>query len=746
MAIQLTKKPNKVNLAGNPIKVEITNTDGIVSSPGVKGKFSITTGLTAQDGDSFELRFGTNSLVFYFKENPDDSNFQLPLSSGMDIGEYLIAIHSILIRNYYLAKFYDFNPQSYEIALNAKYIGDQYNLALYNEIGNNVSLNTTILGSPIVYKTNYQLLLQTYVIIDDEKKLISEDLASTDTDGKVSLEISELLKIFFKSDFIFPERPGLDLLTKKSNSVVAFQFTIGEKYDGIIRNLTPIDETFFAINGGVSTEDLKFYNTYNTNYFDFSNNKSRFLTWQPDNKIVTKSQPEKLFFFTGELMSMLFTCKVYYSDGTDHSFNLIEASDVQQYSIYEMPAGVETLELEKIFPEKKIVKYEITPVGATTEIIQQYTDVIEIQSLNTGWDGDSGMLPVGSRDPRWLAGLGDASGLASVQSMIAAYVSIPDPGWITSPFSNATWISLYANSYHSGDKDCFFLLPFMIENTDPSELVINLHFYADNSVHEIYINGYPQSVNFPDKIPQAPSNPYNYYGFNNQGVQVNLELKNNWKLGGNNIVVWIKSSAPKVGFLSQGLSVSKKTEPEPPEIIHTYDKILSKRTYHFDSKEYEGHKCFLFRNSFDKWDTLRCTGERISSVDIDRTSANIINEFIGSHQNDIFVEYERKFKANTGWTNRLSKDPKAFINYLIEFLRSPEIYEVKGDILVPVKLISVKADLHKLKEYVYNLLFEYIYTSKEEFYSDEIGIEDIKFLMDDNGNPTTDDNGTPLFN
>ncbi len=744
MAVQLLKTPNKVNLAGNPITVQIGNPDGIIKTQGVKGLYHFgLTGLNAQENDSFDMVFGTTLLTFTFMEIIDDSTLQLPLATGLTLGEYILLLHTIFLSNYYITKYYDLSMNGNEINFQAKYVGSDYALELENELGNNVTLTTTFNASDTIYKEDYQLLLQVYVLIDGVKTLISEDLTNTDTEGNVSLDVAELLKPYFKSEFIWPERPGLDLLTHRPDATVAFQFVIAEKFDGIIRGLTPIEDIFYAINGGVISEDLKFYKTYDTNYYDFSTNKERWLTWCPDNKIISKTQPERLFFFTGEVLSLYVSCKIYYTDGTDYTFNFIEATDVQAWAVYEIITGYSILELEQINLIKEILKYEIFPTVASTTIV--YNEVVDVKTLNTAWDGNEGMLPVGSLDSRWFVLLSNAAGTYNTSDMQLAHVSTPDPSWVVSPFLNATWISLYANSFHSGSKDFMFFSFLTVVGIDPVDFDLNLHFFADNSVHEIFVNDYPQSPHHPDKLPQSPVNPYGYYGFNSQGVQVSLHLTHDWQLGQNVIRVWVKSSAPKMGFLCQGLSASIRTEGEP-DIVHTYDRIFEKRTYHLDNTFHQNEKCFIFKNSFDKWDTVRCTGEQISKVDIDRQSVNVLAELIGSENKDVLIEYEQTFKANSGWTDHLCKDPKAYMNYLREFLRSTEIYEVKGDFLVPVKLLSKKVQLHTSRVYVYNLAFEYMYASKEEFFSSEVGIENIKFLMDDQGNPITDDNETPLFN
>jgi hypothetical protein len=158
--------------------------------------------------------------------------------------------------------------------------------------------------------------------------------------------------------------------------------------------------------------------------------------------------------------------------------------------------------------------------------------------------------------------------------------------------------------------------------------------------------------------------------------------------------------------------------------------ISETRTYYLDHKTYLNERFFFFKNSFGVTETLRCTGIQSKNIEINRTAGNLINDITGNNAREIknFDNIEKqKLKTNTGWTSLLSKNPKDFKNYLRDFLLSTDISEKKGDILFPVNIISKKAFIHKDKEYLYDLLFEYYYSHEDEKFSDEIS-EGTKFL------------------
>lgn len=539
MVLEVTKSPKTVNLTGNPILLDVKNTKGLILTEGVFSVAQISFSLAAQEGDGFSLKFNNQTLNFTFDQTPNSSTTQLPTSGINDAITYAGIVKGFFLQNYYITKYFDLSLNGLAIVFTSKFIGNNYDLSLLTSLAH-PTIAATVQGLNPVMKDDYQILLQTFAYINDVKTLINEDILTTDINNLCSFNITDYLKPLLKSEFIFPEIPSINLLSKKENAVISFQFTIAEKYNDGIRQLNSLNPIYYALGGGISNEDLKFYNTHDTNYFDFAENKHKYLTWQPNNKIISQSQTEKLYLFTFEHTSLNISCKIFYTDKTEHSFDISSNVNVDTYSVYELICGYKSLELNSFNPEKTISKYEIITIA---------------------------------------------------------------------------------------DNEFTF---------------VNKTFWIDRVIHQ-------------------------------------------------------------------------------------------------------DEKIFLFKNSLHTWDSLRCTGERINTLQINRQSANILNDLLGSENKDISVSYDQQFKANTGWTDHLCLDTKAYYNYLREFLISNDVYELKGDVLIPIKLTSKKVSLHNNKEFVYSLSFAYTYTSKDEFFSDEIGIEDIQFLIDDNGDQISDKNGTPLF-
>ena len=177
--------------------------------------------------------------------------------------------------------------------------------------------------------------------------------------------------------------------------------------------------------------------------------------------------------------------------------------------------------------------------------------------LNTAYDAtNGGFLSAGKMDSIWEVGLGNDSGFASVSSWIKAFV-FASTAWVPSPFNNANWISYYVDGQQGGDNiDAYFRCRFdLASGVNPATFVLEMDFYADNRVFEIYVNGVAQSSkpNGTGILPQFPTEPATNYGTRgfDKGQQVKIRLDNSWRECCNEIIVYVKSTPSLMGFLAQ---------------------------------------------------------------------------------------------------------------------------------------------------------------------------------------------------
>lgn len=116
-----------------------------------------------------------------------------------------------------------------------------------------------------------------------------------------------------------------------------------------------ISDTEYAIKASLSGED--FANWYRTVFTDTTALASKFLTWQPDNKIVQFNQPEYLYFLVNQNVipkGLLLRVKTFKADGTISIRSNIATIDIMAMMVYCIPVGPAILNLGE-----DVVKYQV---------------------------------------------------------------------------------------------------------------------------------------------------------------------------------------------------------------------------------------------------------------------------------------------------------------------------------------------------------------------------------------------------
>ncbi|MDQ6479796.1 DUF5977 domain-containing protein [Dyadobacter sp. LHD-138] len=87
---------------------------------------------------------------------------------------------------------------------------------------------------------------------------------------------------------------------------------------------------------------------------------SKFLTWQPDGKLVRTDQPERLYFltnFTPSPRSLNLRARVYYADNSAETFTAKTVDNVTPMTVYSVPVGYSELNLQA--RTKPVTWYEV---------------------------------------------------------------------------------------------------------------------------------------------------------------------------------------------------------------------------------------------------------------------------------------------------------------------------------------------------------------------------------------------------
>jgi uncharacterized repeat protein (TIGR01451 family) len=186
--------------------------------------------------------------------------------------------------------------------------------------------------------------------------------------------------------------------------------------------------------------------------------------------------------------------------------------------------------------------------------------------VNTAYNhATQGYLAAGQNDPYWgIAYAGSQAGgavptpLASIGAgaWINPVVYWTTP-WSTSPYSNANWIAPYAGSAGAGGQAWrYYRYRFNLDpSVNPADLSLQLSYYADDVITDIYINGVSQSTH---GAVQAAS-------WVSPGSHT---LALDWQSGTNEVVFLVRDSGWVTGLMVQALP-SATCRPTPVDVTKT---------------------------------------------------------------------------------------------------------------------------------------------------------------------------------
>lgn len=335
MTLLITKTLDKISLCDNPIKF-IINSDNYISAVGKKERIYLQFELTGPlEDDYFNLAWGDNSLTFTFKTNPDESGLQLPIYITGNIWEWLETVAAALRSNYLLYSDFkvSYSGVGYNIDITAREKGEAYDIT-FSESATSLQIIAFEDGEDDTYRDFYRLILQVYLAaaLDYNDILLGSDELPVDEDGNAEFDIAGFIKPEFAYEFHFPES-GAVFAIHRANTIKSVRLRYAETYDNTIKELFS-DGPHFIKDGGINKRDLDFYDSEDSNYFDYSANQKHFLTWCPDGKIISVNQPEKLFFiFPIEDVTAQLMCKTTYQ-GMDSIKTIEEFSGIKS-NVYE---------------------------------------------------------------------------------------------------------------------------------------------------------------------------------------------------------------------------------------------------------------------------------------------------------------------------------------------------------------------------------------------------------------------------
>ena len=174
--------------------------------------------------------------------------------------------------------------------------------------------------------------------------------------------------------------------------------------------------------------------------------------------------------------------------------------------------------------------------------------------FNTAYNPLGGVLATGEVDSYWTGAVSDAGGPTASTPYAETYVVAQLAGWAASPFANAEWISILPGANMGvGTRHVVYRYQFEFdEDVDPSQFALEIDYFADDYIVEVYVNGVAQSSYFTDDPEYGEAHQTNSYS---TGQQAALTLNEDWQDGQNTIEILTFNVGTWEGFLAQARSV-----------------------------------------------------------------------------------------------------------------------------------------------------------------------------------------------
>jgi len=336
--LTILKSPPLVALLDNPIRFSM-QTDNHVEEIGSNIVFTIEFTGTGFEDDWIELSWNGRVIRFVCKPEPDGSGSQVHDNSTFDmLSEWVEKLAASLRANYYLSADFDITFSGNTLRLEARELGDQYAVSFDSSWTSADKPVSGISGSNQILRPFFKVGVQVILNVGEHWVVVGEDRQPVDSVGRVTFDIHRLFADQVFSSFRFPE-PVSPLMVARPEACRQYRIRYFEQYGPELEvQVVTESDSFYLLSGGVSRIQEAIYNRLGTSFWDKLGYNGYFLTWQPDNKPITRYQTEKLYYLLQEPVSRLILRRAYYfTNGTgNHSEPVASIEEPLAKQVYEL--------------------------------------------------------------------------------------------------------------------------------------------------------------------------------------------------------------------------------------------------------------------------------------------------------------------------------------------------------------------------------------------------------------------------
>jgi hypothetical protein len=187
------------------------------------------------------------------------------------------------------------------------------------------------------------------------------------SNGECLFNLRQALRSVFS---LTPPAINNNTIVKLTDRAKAFKVITDTMEGDVVTPTLPVttSKTMLALYGGLST-----YAHAVSNFFTDLATTKKFLSWQPDNKLLDAFQEDYLNFLVYDvaITSINLEAKAYYDDGTNQTAVLKTQAGVKYGELYQLPVGTANSGVKTINAAKTLVKYEVRLLNESAAAISE---------------------------------------------------------------------------------------------------------------------------------------------------------------------------------------------------------------------------------------------------------------------------------------------------------------------------------------------------------------------------------------
>lgn len=385
MSLTITRTPNQVEPAGNPIPYELTTNNWLVSAAIVQ-VFGFTIDVDAVNGDTVTITIGSLTFTMTCATVPDDSGYQFRPTAALLTLADLIADFT---NNYYINRYFVVTgvvgaPTPHTLTFTQREAAEDMQIGF--TWANTTPLGGNVVAVDAVYQQNFKAITEVHVQTDRTVAPVRNLVAEMDCAPIANALNFELQKAFEGLfDIDIPADAEEAAITNCPNMIKSYWLQTFEFFGATALPYNRIEVGSAnnykqVIKGGMRWNDWP-SGLFLANYC--TNAEVLCLTKQPRTKVVATDQPEWLYFYLDDDTSNIkVLVDVTFDNGSTAPLDSqYIAGTTTGKKIYRFAVGYGQLELAGMSSVLQVVSWQARVVnGAEVPITETFTYYLDYRN------------------------------------------------------------------------------------------------------------------------------------------------------------------------------------------------------------------------------------------------------------------------------------------------------------------------------------------------------------------------------